>query len=370
MNKIVKDIRDLQCKKNEFFMLALISKLEKLEGIEKYDFNTHVLFKFPNSKVETFIKYTDTYTLEDLISESEGLSLKSWSDGGEEMKTEELKDGGEEMKTEELTDNNTQNPIYLQDKSKSPVDINLQDNSETPIDLEEIEKETALESTIEESEESDESVIDSNIGESLETIGESLETIDAFESEEIEPIESGESEKIESDESNESEKIESVEGQETLESVDRVEGFEGAGVIKAFESVETSTIGLTIAKTGKKYFFSRHITAIAYLFAEISAKDSDISKKGISKKGKNGKKVDNAELAEKFNKSIVKRVSRLSHGYDGIKIGVMFKRTMYVCVHESAADIPVLKDFEAFKKELNLVSRSFVTMGGGLLREK
>lgn len=91
----------------------------------------------------------------------------------------------------------------------------------------------------------------------------------------------------------------------------------------------------------------------------ISTKNDD----GSNEKSK-------APLVNKILSALDKRLSRISYGYDGIKIGITLTRSMYISAHETAADIPMLSDFNKLSKELSIVQRSFVTTGKGLLNEK
>lgn len=50
------------------------------------------------------------------------------------------------------------------------------------------------------------------------------------------------------------------------------------------------------------------------------------------------------------------------------KISVSIKRTIYLCAHESTADLSMLSDFETFKKSLDIINRSYITRGKALKR--
>lgn len=62
--------------------------------------------------------------------------------------------------------------------------------------------------------------------------------------------------------------------------------------------------------------------------------------------------------------SVNKPLSRISYRFaDGKRLNIMVRRVLYLCMHESTADLSMLKDIETFKKSLDIVSRSYVTRG-------
>lgn len=56
-----------------------------------------------------------------------------------------------------------------------------------------------------------------------------------------------------------------------------------------------------------------------------------------------------------------KQSSRISYGFKGKKLSISIKRLLYINMHESAADLSMLSDFESFKESFDIVGRSFVT---------
>jgi len=67
--------------------------------------------------------------------------------------------------------------------------------------------------------------------------------------------------------------------------------------------------------------------------------------------------------------SVSKVSSRMSYSVDNIKINISITRVLYVCAHESAADLPMLSDFEILKYELSILRRYFVTMGSPIIKD-
>ena len=75
------------------------------------------------------------------------------------------------------------------------------------------------------------------------------------------------------------------------------------------------------------------------------------------------------KLSKSIQSSVNKSKSRISYGFNSEKLNISINRTLYVCMHESSADLSMLKDFDDFKESLNIVSRYFVTLGKPLLIE-
>lgn len=82
---------------------------------------------------------------------------------------------------------------------------------------------------------------------------------------------------------------------------------------------------------------------------------------------------DTKEISDKLSSSIEKCVnkpsSRMSYrfGSNNTKLSITVSRVLYICMHESAADLSMLKDFNVYKGYLDIVGRSFVTRGKPLL---
>lgn len=68
--------------------------------------------------------------------------------------------------------------------------------------------------------------------------------------------------------------------------------------------------------------------------------------------------------------SVNKASSRLSYGRDNFKINVSINRLLYICAHESAADLSLLSDFDKFKNDLCILRRYYVTRGSPIVSEK
>ena len=85
-------------------------------------------------------------------------------------------------------------------------------------------------------------------------------------------------------------------------------------------------------------------------------------------------KVSNSkEITERMqtsiNNSVCKPTSRISYKYNDSKnmLSISVNRVLYLCMHESSADLSMLSDFDAFKENLNIVAKSFVTVGKPLV---
>lgn len=48
------------------------------------------------------------------------------------------------------------------------------------------------------------------------------------------------------------------------------------------------------------------------------------------------------------------------------RLSISIYKETYICLHESAADLSILSDFEQFKENLDLIARSFVTLSRAL----
>lgn len=79
------------------------------------------------------------------------------------------------------------------------------------------------------------------------------------------------------------------------------------------------------------------------------------------------------ELSSKMENCIVnssnKPLSRITYKYGVSRLSITVNRILTICMHESAADLSMLKDFESFKESLDIVGRSFVTLGKPLILE-
>lgn len=73
------------------------------------------------------------------------------------------------------------------------------------------------------------------------------------------------------------------------------------------------------------------------------------------------------ELSTKMKDSIKnssnKPLSRITYKYGLTRLSITINRILTICMHESAADLSMLKDFDTFKENLDIVHRSFVTLG-------
>lgn len=82
-----------------------------------------------------------------------------------------------------------------------------------------------------------------------------------------------------------------------------------------------------------------------------------------------------SEISDKMlvciDKCINKPTSRISYKFGNSKhqLLITVNRVLYLCMHESAADLSILSDFEEFKNNFDIVGRSFVTRTKALLME-
>jgi hypothetical protein len=79
------------------------------------------------------------------------------------------------------------------------------------------------------------------------------------------------------------------------------------------------------------------------------------------------------EMTEKMIKSIElscnKHSSRITYRYKNSVLNITISRILYLLVHLSYADLPLLIDFDRLKEELDIVSKSFVTRSKPLIIE-
>lgn len=100
------------------------------------------------------------------------------------------------------------------------------------------------------------------------------------------------------------------------------------------------------------------LTSFINILDEVYHNDNTLSEKGLSSK-----------MVNSLNNCSNQPVSRLSYKYNNSKNQVLINinRVLYLCMHESAADLSMLKDFEEFKESLDIVGRSFVTRSKSII---
>lgn len=69
------------------------------------------------------------------------------------------------------------------------------------------------------------------------------------------------------------------------------------------------------------------------------------------------------KMFSSLENSTKKPTSRISYRFGKSKLSITTNRILFICMHESPADLSILKDFEVFKEQLDIVGRSFVTRG-------
>ena len=82
-----------------------------------------------------------------------------------------------------------------------------------------------------------------------------------------------------------------------------------------------------------------------------------------------GIKELSAKMKNSIKNSSNKPLSRITYKYGLSRLSITINRILTICMHESAADLSMLKDFETFKENLDIVHRSFVTLGKPLIRD-
>jgi len=70
-----------------------------------------------------------------------------------------------------------------------------------------------------------------------------------------------------------------------------------------------------------------------------------------------------SKMRESISKSSDKHTSRISYKFNNSEeqVSISINRLLYLCMHESGADLSMLSDFDTFKENLDIVGRSFVT---------
>lgn len=69
-----------------------------------------------------------------------------------------------------------------------------------------------------------------------------------------------------------------------------------------------------------------------------------------------------ARIRSRIKECSNKPLSRMNLTFDNFKINLTINRMLYIGIHESAADLSLLSDFNDFKESLDIVSRNFVTL--------
>lgn len=84
-------------------------------------------------------------------------------------------------------------------------------------------------------------------------------------------------------------------------------------------------------------------------------------------------KTDDSVISDKMKSCVEKctsqPVSRISYKFCDSKyqLNISVNRLIYICMHESTADLSMLKDFNEFKELLDITARSFITRGKPLV---
>lgn len=67
-----------------------------------------------------------------------------------------------------------------------------------------------------------------------------------------------------------------------------------------------------------------------------------------------------------LDRLLSQKMCRVFRCYKGDKISITFTKKVYLCCHLTTADLSVLKDFDVFKEDLDIVNKVYVTRGKGL----
>lgn len=164
----------------------------------------------------------------------------------------------------------------------------------------------------------------------------------------------------------------------------RLENFyESDGFLEEFSR-------LVLSKNGKKEpFLTSYVTeksvietSIKYesnldsekLFSDISELHADSNYQELKSLVDLMSVVNNGVLSSKLNDRLKtcgsKASSRFFYPLGCDKLSVSVTRTIFLCMHESTADLSMLTDFESFKQDLDIIQRSYVTRGKALKRKE
>ena len=84
-------------------------------------------------------------------------------------------------------------------------------------------------------------------------------------------------------------------------------------------------------------------------------------------------KTKDNKMSNKMLKSIEsssnKHSSRITYRFKNSVLSITVSRMLYLLIHLSYADLPLLSDFDQLKEELDIVAKSFVTRSKPLIRE-
>lgn len=110
------------------------------------------------------------------------------------------------------------------------------------------------------------------------------------------------------------------------------------------------------------------------LFADISELHVDSNYKELKSLVDLMCVVNKGVLSTKLNDRLKscgsKASSRFFYSLGREKLSVSITRTIFLCMHESTADLSMLSDFESFKQDLDIIQRSYVTRGKPLKRKE
>lgn len=73
--------------------------------------------------------------------------------------------------------------------------------------------------------------------------------------------------------------------------------------------------------------------------------------------------MDSERLLHWYNKSTKSRIKNTLCYKSGEKISLSLVKNVYLCSHYNSADLSILDDFTTLKQDLNIVGKSFVTLG-------
>lgn len=115
-----------------------------------------------------------------------------------------------------------------------------------------------------------------------------------------------------------------------------VDKYTSEDLIKDCESLKTDDLRISLTK-------------FLELLNEISGNEEVISVK----------------MQSSIERCLKQPSSRISYKYNDSKcqLIITINRILYLCMHESTADLSMLQDFDSFKESLDIVARSFVTRG-------
>lgn len=135
-----------------------------------------------------------------------------------------------------------------------------------------------------------------------------------------------------------------------------VDTYSSEDLIKDTESLKTNDHRKALQA------FINILNKVLINFDNEASDDKDV---GINDDADDNNNIISERMLKTINKCVNQPVSRLSYKYNNSsdQLSITVNRLLYLCMHESSADLSMLSDFDEFKESLDIVGRSFVTRG-------